>query len=144
MRSIKLVVAISVSGVWVTVSAESSIRIMSSLPIWIKPSLSAFQFGLLPIRLGIISALTSSSIAANTSSILAQYVVKSTSTNTGTSPNWIIGANVVEKVQAGVITLQPFGKFKAAIASKHAEDPELTNTPYFLPKNLATFSVFFN
>jgi hypothetical protein len=52
----------------------------------------------------------------------------------------MIGANVVLKVHAGVIILQPFGRFKAAIANKHADDPELTKTPYFFPNRLAIFS----
>ena len=30
-----------------------------------------------------------------------------------------------------------FGKSNAAIANKQAEDPELTNTPYFLPNRFA-------
>ena len=34
----------------------------------------------------------------------------------------------------------PLGKSKAAIANKQADDPELTNTPYFLPNLLAIFS----
>ena len=51
-----------------------------------------------------------------------------------------MGANVVEKVNAGVITLQPLGKSNAAKANKHADEPELTNTPYFLPNSLAIFS----
>ena len=52
----------------------------------------------------------------------------------------MIGASVVENVHAGVITLHPLGKSKAANASRHADDPELTNTPYFLPKRFAIFS----
>ena len=39
---------------------------------------------------------------------------------------------MVEKVQAGVIILLPLGRSKAAIASKQADDPEFTKTPYFL------------
>ena len=50
-----------------------------------------------------------------------------------------MGANVVEKVKAGVIILLPLGKFKAANASRQAEDPEFTNTPYFLPNSFAIF-----
>ena len=46
----------------------------------------------------------------------------------------MIGASVVENVHAGVIIFDPFGRPKAAIANKQAEDPELTNTPYFLAK----------
>jgi hypothetical protein len=46
----------------------------------------------------------------------------------------MIGATVVEKVQAGVITSQPTGKFNEASARRHAEDPELTNSPNFFPK----------
>ena len=55
-------------------------------------------------------------------------------------PSWIIGAKVVEKVQAGVMILDPLGKSKAATASKQAEDPEFTNTPNFLPNSFAIFS----
>jgi hypothetical protein len=36
--------------------------------------------------------------------------------------------------------LHPLGKFKAAIANKHAEEPELTNTPNFFPKRFAIAS----
>ena len=43
-------------------------------------------------------------------------------------------------MQAGVIILHPLGKFKAAIANKQADEPELTNTPNFFPKRLAIFS----
>jgi hypothetical protein len=42
----------------------------------------------------------------------------------------MIGANVVENVQAGVIILHPLGKSNAAIANKQADEPELTKTPY--------------
>ena len=52
----------------------------------------------------------------------------------------MIGANVVENVSAGVITSLPFSKSNDANASKHADEPELTNTPYFLPNSLAIFS----
>jgi len=52
----------------------------------------------------------------------------------------MIGANVVENVQAGVIILHPLGKSNAAIANKQADEPELTKTPYFLPKAFAIFS----
>jgi hypothetical protein len=51
----------------------------------------------------------------------------------------MIGAKVVENVKAGVIILLPLGKSKAAIANKQADEPELTNTPYFLPNSLAIF-----
>jgi hypothetical protein len=52
----------------------------------------------------------------------------------------MIGANVVENVHAGVMILHPFGRSKAANANKQADEPELTNTPYFLPNRLAIFS----
>ena len=45
-----------------------------------------------------------------------------------------MGANVVEKVQAGVIILHPLGRSRPAIANKHADEPEFTNIPNFLPK----------
>ena len=48
-----------------------------------------------------------------------------------------MGANVVEKVHAGVTILLPTGKSNAAMANKQADDPEFTNTPYFLPNLLA-------
>jgi hypothetical protein len=51
-----------------------------------------------------------------------------------------LGASVVEKVQAGVITLMPLGNCRLARANKQADEPEFTNTPYFLPKCLAIFS----
>ena len=46
----------------------------------------------------------------------------------------MIGATVVEKVQAGVITSDPTGRFNEASANKHAEDPEFTKRPNFFPK----------
>jgi hypothetical protein len=52
----------------------------------------------------------------------------------------MIGANVVENVQAGVITLIPLGNFNTAKAKRQADEPELTNTPYFFPNSLAIFS----
>ena len=52
----------------------------------------------------------------------------------------MIGANVVENVQAGVITLLPLDSFNTAKAKRQADDPELTNTPYFFPNSLAIFS----
>ena len=58
----------------------------------------------------------------------------------GSYPNCKIGANVVENVKAGVTILLPFGKSKAARANKQADEPELTNTPYFLPNVSAIFS----
>ena len=42
-----------------------------------------------------------------------------------------MGANVVEKVHAGVMILLPLGKLRAAIANRHADEPEFTNTPCF-------------
>ena len=51
----------------------------------------------------------------------------------------MIGASVVENVHAGVMIFDPFLSPKAAIANKQAEEPELTNTPYFLPNRLAIF-----
>ena len=50
----------SESSVVVTVSAESSIITISSLPILTNSDFKSFQSGLLPIRLGIITALVSS------------------------------------------------------------------------------------
>jgi len=47
---------------------------------------------------------------------------------------------VVENVHAGVSTLAPLGSFRHARANKQADEPELTNTPYFLPKCFAIFS----
>ena len=52
----------------------------------------------------------------------------------------MIGASVVENVHAGVITLVPLGNCRLARASKQADEPELTNTPYFLPKCFAILS----
>lgn len=40
---------------------------------------------------------------------------------------------MVEKVHAGVIILVPLGRFKLAKARRQADEPELTNTPYFFP-----------
>ena len=54
------------------------------------------------------------------------------------------GATVVEKVRFGVMISDPFLKFKDAIASRLADDPEFTISPYFFPNSLATvFSNFF-
>jgi hypothetical protein len=49
-----------------------------------------------------------------------------------------MGATVVEKVQAGVITSFPSGTLHEAIASKQAEEPEFTKRPNFLPNSLET------
>jgi len=64
-------------------------------------------------------------------------VFNSLSINLGLYPNCKIGANVVENVRAGVIISLPGSKSNAAIASKHADEPEFTNTPYFLPNSSA-------
>ena len=53
----------------------------------------------------------------------------------GTRPSWYIGATVVEKVNVGVITSDPFFKPKEARANKLADDPELTIRPYFFPND---------
>ena len=50
-----------------------------------------------------------------------------------------MGATVVENVKVGVIISLPFFRFKDAIASKLAEEPELTIRPNLLPKSFATF-----
>ena len=50
-----------------------------------------------------------------------------------------MGATVVEKVKFGVIISEFFLKFKDAIASRFAEDPELTIKPYFFPNKDETF-----
>ena len=52
----------------------------------------------------------------------------------------MIGASVVENVHAGVIILVPLDNLRHARASKQADEPELTNTPCFLPKCFAIFS----
>ena len=44
-------------------------------------------------------------------------------------------------MHAGVIISLPFGIFKLAIANKQADDPELTNNPYFFPNN---FDILFS
>ena len=49
----------SVSSVYEIVSAESSIIVISSLPIRFNSDFNSFQSGLLPIKLGTIIALTS-------------------------------------------------------------------------------------
>ena len=49
-----------------------------------------------------------------------------------------MGASVVEKVHAGVMILLPLGKSREAIASRQADEPEFTNTPWFLPKTKET------
>ena len=48
----------------------------------------------------------------------------------GTYPSWTIGARVVENVQDGVMISDPSGRSREAIARRHAEDHDLTNTPY--------------
>ena len=47
-----------------------------------------------------------------------------------------MGATVVANVHAGVMILLPFLRSRLAIASRHADEPELTNTPNFLPNLL--------
>ncbi len=50
----------------------------------------------------------------------------------GFKPHWIIGAKVVENVQAGVITSESLSKFREFNPNRIADDPLLTNNPYFL------------
>ena len=50
-----------------------------------------------------------------------------------------MGATVVEKVKLGVMISEPFLKLNEAIASKFADEPELTISPYFFPKIAETF-----
>ena len=57
-------------------------------------------------------------------------------------PNWINGATLVDHETAGNITVLFFKKFpsnKAWAISKLAEDPELTNTEYFVEIFLENF-----
>src|SRR3989344_1959855 len=94
----------------------------------------------LPKVCGITIALTSWLTAFFKASSLTLYVPISMSTNTGFRLFCIIGANVVGKVAAGVITLSPvfngFGilfDFKAVTAIRLAEEPEFVSTENFEP-----------
>ena len=62
--------------------------------------------------------------------------LKSTSTKLGINSNCSIGAIVVAKVKHGVIISDDFSISKDERASKFAEEPEFTKTPYFLPNIL--------
>ena len=83
-------------------------------------------------------------IAASIKSTLILCVLISTSTKTGTAPNCIIGLTVVGKPAATPITSSPFliafspSFFEVNVlkATKLAEEPEFTKTPYFLPNIL--------
>lgn len=88
----------------------------------------------MPIRLGIIIHLVLGIINLITSSTSGTYFPIATSQKTGFAPNCMIGATVVEKVQAGVITSSPGPTPNAAKDNKQAEEPELTKSPYFFPK----------
>ena len=71
-----------------------------------------------------------------------------TSTKTGTAPYCMIGATVVGKPAATVITSSPRciclsssnGEVNAIKANKLAEDPELTNEQYRTPRYFANSS----
>ena len=75
--------------------------------------------------------------------MLGIYLSIITSQNIGVIPSYIIGATVVAKVHAGVITSILFllslsiCKFNEHSANKFADDPELTNNAYFLSNILA-------
>ena len=51
-----------------------------------------------------------------------------------------MGAKVVEKVHAGVITSSPFSKLRAFNPNKIADEPLFTNKPYFFENKADTFS----
>src|SRR5208283_4542305 len=76
------------------------------------------------------------------------YDGSATSTNTGTAPYCIIGATVVGKPVAAVITSSPLlillspssGDVNAINARRLAEDPELTREQYFTPRKFANSS----
>ena len=67
---------------------------------------------------------------------------RETSTNTGTAPYWTMGATVVGKPAATVMTSSPRrmrrsprrGEVKAENASKLAEEPAFTREQYGTPK----------
>ena len=69
-----------------------------------------------------------------------------TSTKTGTAPYWMIGATVVGKPAATVMTSSPgrtarsprSGEVSAIKASKFAAEPELTASAWRVPRNAAS------
>src|SRR3989344_6379244 len=91
-----------------------------------------------PKRDGIIRAVVLRVIALSTLSASMTYVPGTTSTNTGVSPFCRSGASVVEKVNTGVITSEPAGRSSTSIASRLADEPELTMMPCAFPNSLAT------
>ena len=88
----------------------------------------------LPKVWAIITAFVFSDLAASNMVTSMLYCGMVTSTNTGTAPYWIIGATVVGKPQATVITSSPRftrrspsnGEVSAINAIRFAEEPELT------------------
>ena len=116
------------------VSAESSIKCNFSFEAIF---LSFFQSAILPIRFGTRIALVFLVIFFLIKSGLICKVLTFTSTKTGTRSFNIIDETAVPKFKQGVITSLPFFKFKHFKANINAEDPELTITPYFLPKIFA-------
>src|SRR5687768_2049437 len=92
-------------------------------------------------------ALVFGVMAASINSALILWVAASTSTKTGMAPNWMIGFTVVGKPAATPITSSPFliarapslGEVSVLKATKLADDPELTESKYFTPRNSASF-----
>ena len=70
------------------------------------------------------------------------YVGRLTSTKTGTAPYWMIGATVVGKPAATVMTSSPrptaraprSGDVSAIKASRFADEPEFTSEQCFTPR----------
>ena len=95
----------------------------------------------------IITARVRSESAASRSAGSGLAVPGSTSMKTGTAPYCTIGATVVGKPQAAVITSSPrrirrspsSGLVSAVKASRLAEEPELTSSANRTPRYAASF-----
>ena len=91
---------------------------------------------------GVVTALVLGDKAASSIDISKLYCGMVTSMNTGTAPYWMIGATVVGNPAATVMTSSPGrmarlpsnGEVRAINASRFAEEPELTNAQYFVPR----------
>src|SRR6056300_1877034 len=126
----------SVHGVFVMVSAESSKRITSG-----KASRIACHWGTFPMRFGSKIHFVSGVTTAFNCSTVGTYVLRPTSQNTGLRPSCISGATVVENPHAGVTTSEPFGRSNAQRPKRIALLPEFTNNPCLFPNvSLTLFS----
>lgn len=116
------------------VSAESSNKIIFGPTAF----LIADQSGLEPIKLGNKITFVFSVTLERICSTLGTQVPISTSQKIGFNPHCIIGAKVVEKVQAAVKISVPGSRFNAFKPNKIAEEPLFTKSPCFLLNNSET------